>query len=143
MTQIYPRAGVSVAAVNNGKVLLIQRGKGAYRGRWSLPGGAVELGETAEEAARRELQEETGLVASGLTLADVGNVIIRSHAGDIETHFMIAVFAAGEVEGSLAAGADAMGAGWFEPAARARLECTPDLEIAIEGAERALSRKRK
>src|SRR3974390_1710373 len=85
MPQAYPRAGVSVVVLQGGDVLLVQRGKGAYRGFWSLPGGAIELGETAEAAARRELMEETGLLASDLTLGDVADVIVRDTAGAVET----------------------------------------------------------
>src|SRR5215469_10882389 len=92
MPQAYPRAGVSVVVLQGGDVLLVQRGKGAYRGLWSLPGGAIELGETAEAAARRELMEETGLLASDLTLGDVADVILRDAAGAVESHYTVAVY---------------------------------------------------
>ena len=59
---LIPRAGVSVALFKGEGVVLVQRGKGIYRGFWSLPGGAIELGETAMEAAQRELREETQLL---------------------------------------------------------------------------------
>lgn len=140
MPQSYPRAGVSVAVFRGDEVLLVQRGKGIYRGAWSLPGGAVELGETAVEAARRELMEETELLASGLTLSDVADAILRDSSGAAVTHYAIAVFAARGFSGTLAAAADAMDAGWFGHEDRKGLQRTPGLEAAIERAKRALGK---
>ena len=63
----YPRAALTVDAVVFGQsprglhVLLIQRARDPYRGAWAFPGGFVDLHETLEEAARRELEEETGI----------------------------------------------------------------------------------
>src|SRR6185369_3974053 len=57
-----PRVGVGAVLIHQDKVLLIQRGKEPLRGRWVVPGGTVELGETLEEALVREIQEETGLL---------------------------------------------------------------------------------
>ena len=59
----YPRPGASVVVFRGDEVLLVQRGKRPYEGFWSLPGGEIQWGETAAEAARRELKEETGLLA--------------------------------------------------------------------------------
>ncbi len=140
--QSYPRAAVSVAVFRGNEVVLVERGKGAYVGCWSLPGGAILLGETALEAARRELQEETGLLASKLTLSDVADAIVRDGAGVVEAHYTIAVYTAGEVSGRLAAGSDARDAGWFGPEARRQLRQTPGLEMAIEKAKQALDRSR-
>lgn len=72
----YPHPAVTVDAVVLGKdrgelkVLLIQRKGAPFRGRWAIPGGFVEMNESLEEAARRELEEETGL--SGLEFEQVG-----------------------------------------------------------------------
>ena len=140
MPQAYPRAGVSVAVFRGGDVLLVQRGKGIYRGAWSLPGGAVELGETALEAAKRELWEETGLLALNLTLSDVADAILKDPGGGIETHYMIAVYASDRFSGTVAAGSDAPDAGWFGAKAIECLKRTPGLEEAIEKARRALER---
>ncbi len=143
MPQAYPRAGVSVAIFKGGGVVLVQRGKGIYRGLWSLPGGAIELGETAVAAARRELWEETGLLASDLTLSDVADAIVRDSSGAAVTHYTIAVYAADQVSGTLAAAADAMDAGLFGPEARKRLNRTPGLEAAIARARLALDKGRR
>ena len=55
-------AAVGAIAVRDGALLLIRRGHAPSRGRWSLPGGRVEPGETAREALVREMAEETGLI---------------------------------------------------------------------------------
>jgi 8-oxo-dGTP diphosphatase len=140
MPQDHPRAGVATAVFRGGDVLLVVRGKGYYEGAWSLPGGAVELGETAEEAARRELREETGLLALDLTLGDVASAILEGPDGSVETHYMIAVFACEQFSGSLKAGGDAPDARWFAVEAIAGLKRTPGLEAAIEKARKALQK---
>ena len=140
MSQPYPRAGVSVAVFRESKVLLIRRGKAPYEGCWSLPGGAIQLGETAIEAAKRELGEETGLLASTLTLGDVADAIVKNRGGTVEAHYTIAVFTTNEVSGELRAAADASAAGWFNADERAALSKTPGLELTLEHARLALQR---
>jgi ADP-ribose pyrophosphatase YjhB (NUDIX family) len=140
MPQDYPRAGASAAIFNGNDVLLVKRGKGIYRGAWSLPGGAVEMGETALEAAKRELQEETGLLALNLTLSDVADAIVRDSSGAAVTHYTIAVYASNRFTGTVAASADALEACWFSAEATLSLERTPGLEAAIEKARLALEK---
>ncbi len=57
----HPVVGVSVVIVEDGKLVLVRRGVEPARGKWSIPGGAVELGESVRDAARREAKEECGL----------------------------------------------------------------------------------
>jgi ADP-ribose pyrophosphatase YjhB (NUDIX family) len=137
---LYPRPGVSTAVFRGDEVLLVQRGKRPYGGFWSLPGGAIQLGEAAADAARRELKEETGLLALTLTLGDVVDGILKDGSGAVKAHFTIIVFATHDVEGVLAAASDAAAAAFFGPEERMRLQGTPGLEQAIENAKRALER---
>lgn len=69
-TYSYPRPAVTVDAIlvsSNKSVLLIERGRDPYKGKWALPGGFIELDESLETACRRELEEETGLKVEVLT----------------------------------------------------------------------------
>lgn len=93
-------------------VLLVRRGKPPNAGRWSIPGGAQELGETAEAGARRELLEETGLHAGRLLLAAHVDSITRDSAGAVQFHYTILDFAAEWAGGEPQAGGDAADAAW-------------------------------
>lgn len=101
---------ISVAIVRNGQVLLVRRGREPAKGMFALPGGRVESGETLEEAARRELLEETGLLAQKLAQFDTLDI---APADPEKSGYRLHVFA-GEVEsGNLRAGDDADTAGWY------------------------------
>ncbi len=89
-----------------GAVLLVRRGKPPAMGQWSLPGGAQDLGETAEHAARRELAEETGLSSGPLILAANVDSIHRDAAGRVEYHYTILDFAGCWQGGEPVAGSD-------------------------------------
>lgn len=90
----HPIIGIGVAVLRPGGVLLARRGKPPNEGAWSLPGGAQELGETTEEAARRELREETNLTIGELTLAAVVDSIHRDPDGRMRYHYTIIDYAA-------------------------------------------------
>lgn len=89
---IWPRAAASAAIFRGDRVLIAERGGGPRKGYWSLPGGKIEPGETAADAARREIREETGLEVSLLGLLDVHDVIQNGSDGGVEHHFVICVF---------------------------------------------------
>jgi len=89
-----PIVGIGVAVLRPGAALLVRRGTPPNVGAWSLPGGAQELGETAEQAARRELMEETGLTVGALHLAGVVDSVTPDAAGQVRFHYTIIDFAA-------------------------------------------------
>lgn len=102
----WPRCAASAAVFREGHVLLVQRGKGALVGRWSLPGGHIEPGETARAAAVREVREETGIEAELAGLVDVHDVILHAPDGTLRAHYLIAVFCGRWLAGEPAPGAD-------------------------------------
>ena len=102
----HPWVGVGVVLLKPGAVLLVRRAKPPAAGTWSLPGGAQEVGETAEAAARRELLEETGLRCGSMVLAANVDSIHRDDAGRVRFHYTILDFAAAWTGGAPQAGGD-------------------------------------
>jgi 8-oxo-dGTP diphosphatase len=127
MNREYPEApivAVGVVVKRGCEVLLVQRLNEPSRGRWSLPGGAVELGETLREAARREVQEECGLqVEPSQVLAVVDN-IVRDGAGRIRFHYVLIDLLAEYVGGKLAAASDIGDARWVREEELRELDVT-------------------
>src|SRR5258707_14379209 len=77
-----PIVGVGGVIIDDGRALLIRRGSEPLLGEWSIPGGALELGETLEEGVARELLEETGLEVRVLELIEVfDRIYVESTAG--------------------------------------------------------------
>jgi 8-oxo-dGTP diphosphatase len=101
-----PVPAVGVVCLKGGAVLLIRRGRPPRQGEWSLPGGRIEPGERAIDAARRELREETGVEAEIVGLVDVVDGLFPE-AG---LHYVLIDYAARWVSGEPAAGDDAIDA---------------------------------
>lgn len=106
----WPRCGASAAIFRDGAVLLIERAKGALKGRWSLPGGHIEPGETARAAAVREVREETGVEADIQGLVDIHDVILCRPDDTLLAHYLIAVHYGSWRAGEPCAGGDASAA---------------------------------
>lgn len=114
----HPQAGAGVVCLRGGEVLLIRRGKPPRQGEWSLPGGRIEWGETAADAALRELSEETGVKAELLGLLDVVDGLFAGPDGALERHYVLVDYAARWIAGEPVAGDDAAEAR-FWPCAQA------------------------
>lgn len=133
-----PFVAASLICVRDGRALLARRGAAPMRGVWSAPGGMIELGETAAEAALRELTEETGVSAHIAGLIDVVDVILKADDGAVERHVTILAFAGRWRAGDGVPGPEALEVGWFAPDALAALETTPGLGPLVAAAvERA------
>ena len=98
--------GIGIVLLKPGAVLLVRRANAPSLGQWALPGGGQELGETAKDAARRELREETGLEAGPLHLAANVDSIHRDATGRVQFHYTILDFAAAWQGGDPVAGTD-------------------------------------
>lgn len=109
-----PTVGVGGVLVRDGKVLLIRRGKEPLRGRWVVPGGTVELGETLEEALVREMLEETGLAVAPVEVLTVFDRI-QKDAGEVTYHYVIVDYLCRYEGGEARAGSDAEALAWAAP----------------------------
>jgi len=132
---VFPKGAASAAIFRGPEVLLIQRGKGALKGYWSLPGGHIEPGEPAAAAALREVREETGIEAEIRTFVDLHEVILRAPDGALQAHYLIAVHAGSWISGTPVAAEDAADARFVAPDGLADLQLT-------EGAMRLIARAR-
>src|ERR1700683_2031445 len=84
-----PVLGVGALIFDRGKILLVERGKEPLKGYWSLPGGALETGETLEQGVIREVREETGLEVKPLKVLEIFERIIRDAQGAAESHYVL------------------------------------------------------
>jgi 8-oxo-dGTP diphosphatase len=109
-----PSAAVGVVCLKGREILLIRRGRPPLEGDWSLPGGRIEWGERAADAALRELREETGVEARLLGLIDVVDGVFAGADGGIAAHYVLVDYAAIWTAGEPVAGDDAAAAA-FHP----------------------------
>jgi len=103
---------VGAVVFKEDKVLLVLRGKPPAEKQWSIPGGSVELGETLQEAAEREIAEEAGIIIQARKPIYTFDVIERDENSDIRFHYVIVDLAADYISGELSAGDDAVDVSW-------------------------------
>jgi 8-oxo-dGTP diphosphatase len=112
---VAPLVGVGAVVVEQGRVLLVQRGTEPAKGKWSIPGGLIDVGESLHEAVAREVREETGLLVEPLELIELLDRIHRE--GDrVRYHYVIADYLCRVVGGTLLAASDADAVRWVERA---------------------------
>lgn len=109
-----PVVGVGGVVVRDGRVLLIRRGKPPLLGRWAVPGGTVELGESLEQALVREMREETALDVEPSELLTVFDRVERDAEG-VLYHFVIVDYLCRWLSGEARAGSDALAVAWAGP----------------------------
>jgi 8-oxo-dGTP diphosphatase len=117
MNRLYPKNPVcAVGAIifRDDSVLLVQRGKAPALGKWSIPGGAVHLGERLEDAVVREVEEETRLIIRPKGIGKVIDRIFRDEGGEVQYHFVIVDYLCEVLEGEPQPGSDAAAAGYFK-----------------------------
>ena len=135
----WPRAGASAVLFRGEAVLLVERGGGPSAGLWSLPGGCIEPGETAEDAARREVREETGLDPHISGLAGVYDIIDRDGDGAVVLHYVLATYFGRADDGEPRAAGDARNARFFALDKLGDLPMTRGTRFVIDEAWRLLA----
>ena len=127
-----PRVGVGAIVIREGKILLVKRASSPGKGFWAIPGGLVELGETAREAAERELLEETGVPVRAREAFYVFDFIDRDAGGRIKYHYVIIDFLADYLGGEPKAADDVSDARWAGPDEAAALNLSPTTRKLLE-----------
>lgn len=120
-----PLAAVGAVIWDGRRVLLERRGQPPGQGRWALPGGLIELGETAAAALRREVGEECGIEIEVGPLLGLYEPIQRDADGRVRYHYTILDFLAYYRGGELRPGDDAAEVRWVEPDDLTAYELSP------------------
>jgi 8-oxo-dGTP diphosphatase len=110
-----PRAAVGAVVIDGGRVLLIKRKYPPKKGKWAIPGGSVNLGETLQTAAEREIREETGLTIEAKQPIYTFDLIEHDSEGRILFHFVIVDLHAEYISGEPYPADDVIEARWFGP----------------------------
>jgi mutator protein MutT len=132
-----PRPVVGVGAVivtGDGEVVLVRRAREPLAGAWSLPGGAVETGETLAAALVREVREETALEIEVGPLVEVLDRIFADETGRIRHHYVLIDYLCRVRGGELRAGSDASAAVRVKPADLDGYALAPETRAVIERA---------
>ncbi len=108
-----PLVGAGAVIHSGARILLVKRNNPPNKGRWALPGGLVELGETCEDAAAREVLEETGLSVRIERLLDVQSDLHFDAQGRLEYHYVLVDYLARPVRGRVRVNSESSSSGWF------------------------------
>ena len=131
-----PIVAVGAVIVDGDRVLLVKRANQPLKGEWSLPGGAVEIGETLEGALIREAREETGLDVEIGPVVEVLDRIVRDAAGGVEYHYVIIDYLCRAKSGTAVRGSDADDVRWAGGDELPGLSLTSRVMSVIEKARR-------
>ena len=129
-----PFVGVGGVVFIDGRVVLVKRRHEPLAGQWSLPGGAIELGETLHEGLRRELREEIGIETKIGPLVELFDRITRDTDGRVRYHYVLADYLCHHVSGELRPGSDAETVGLADPADLSPYAVTEQVKSVIRRA---------
>lgn len=124
-----PIVGVGAVVIRDGKILLVKRGVAPSKGLWAIPGGTLDLGETLQQAAEREILEETGITIRAREPIYAFDYFERAEGGRVRFHFVIVDVAADYISGDAKGADDALDARWL---AAADLDCLPVSESTLK-----------
>lgn len=110
-----PQVAVGAIVFKDDKILLVKRDKAPHKDLWAIPGGSVELGETLQEAAEREVLEEIGLNIKAKEPVHTFDLIERDDRGAVRFHYVIVDLSAEYIKGEIRPADDALDARWFAP----------------------------
>lgn len=127
----YPQPAVGAVVIHEDKILLVLRADPPQKGKWAVPGGSVKKGETYQEAAKREVLEETGLVISAGDQVHTFEIMERYPDGKIRFHYRVVDVMGDYISGSIKAGDDAADAGWFSREDLEDIEITDTMQILL------------
>ncbi|RDE16138.1 MAG: NUDIX hydrolase [Candidatus Thorarchaeota archaeon] len=129
---LHPILGVGGIVVGRQGVLLVKRHKEPGKGTWSLPGGAVEIGETQEQALIREVREETGTESKPIRLVGTADIILPDSAGLIEYHFVVNQYLVRALTEDTKPEVPEAQVGWFQPGALPKGKMNPGVADLLE-----------
>ena len=131
-----PLIGVGVLVFDKDRVLLVKREQEPGKGRWSIPGGLLELGELLKEGARRETKEETGIDVDVDDLLDVIDNIVVDELDKVSYHYVLIDYLGHRIGGTLVPGTDVKEARWATLEELDALSTTRTLQRLVQKAKR-------
>jgi ADP-ribose pyrophosphatase YjhB (NUDIX family) len=131
-----PIVGVGGIAIRGESVLLVQRAAEPLKGQWSIPGGALELGESLTEGVARELLEETGVAVEPTEVVEVLNRVLKTPDGRVKYHYVLIDYLCRPLDATAVpkAASDAGDARWVARADLGDYQLRPDMLEVIEKA---------
>jgi 8-oxo-dGTP diphosphatase len=131
-----PLIGVGVLVFDKGRVLLVKREQEPGKGRWSIPGGLLEVGEPLKNGARRETKEETGIDVDVDDLLDVIDNIVVDEQDKVSYHYVLIDYLGHRIGGTLVPGTDVKEARWATLEELDALSTTRTLQRLVQKAKR-------
>lgn len=131
----YPRApliGVGAVAIKDGKILLMKRAFEPGKGKWSIPGGLVEVGETLSDACAREMEEETGIKIHVLELINAYDMIVPDEASKIKYHYVLIDFLVKPIGGTERSSVEVLEMKWVTFEEARQLDMTNSARKALQ-----------
>ena len=139
----HPLVGVGGLIHKDGKVLLIRRKFEPNKGRWTPPGGLLEVGEDPQEAAQREVREELGLEVEVEGLLHVANEVIKDDEGRVKFHFVLVDYLMRPLGEKVTLNEESDEFAWFEPSAIEGLNSTANTKLIARKYVEAMARRER